>query len=451
MTEIALGLGWICFVISVVWIFKSSKKWTLAEASQAGILENLKRMELDKQNLSSKLNEREEDLNHLREERARLEAQVSESLKRIEEQKLQFEQSRRELENSFQALAAQALDKNSESFLKLATERLDRKSTEHDSLLEKKSDQFKQIVEPLMTSVKKLEDDMNKVEKERTQQFGKITEQLKFVTEASDNLRKEATSLSSALRRPEVRGSWGEMQLRRVVELAGMSAYCDFDEQVSVRKEGQLQKPDMLVHLPNERVLVIDSKAVLDAFLDAVEADDPEKKKDALIRHARNLRSRVKDLSKKSYWDQFENTPDFVVLFVPNEALLAAAVEVDRDILEDALAEKIIISTPTTLVALLKAVAYGWQQDKVAENAQQVILAAKELYERMGPWMKYLSDVGIKLNASVKSYNDCIGSLDRRVIPSVKRMKELGLHEASDFVEPNEIELNSREVKELTE
>ena len=188
-----------------------------------------------------------------------------------------------------------------------------------------------------------------------------MTEGLKSVSEVSERLRVETSTLTTALRRPEVRGSWGEMQLRRVVELAGMTSYCDFSEQVTSRSEDQLLKPDMVIHLPNHRQIIVDAKAVLDAYLDAIEASSDEDKKIALKRHANNVRSRVKDLAKKSYWDLFENSPDFVILFVPNEALLAAALEVDRNLIEDAMKEKIIIASPTTLVAVLKAIAYGWQ------------------------------------------------------------------------------------------
>ena len=334
-----------------------------------------------------------------------------------------------------------------DQFLKLATERLDRKSVEHKHSLSEKTEEFQKLVSPIKDLMSKLENDFSKVEKQRIEQFTAINEQLKSVGVASEALRKEASSLTTALRRPEVRGSWGELQLRRVVELAGMSQYCDFEEQVSVRKDDQLQKPDMLVKLPNSRSIVIDSKAVLDAYLDAAEAENPEDRKVALERHAKNLRSRVRELSRKSYWEQFESAPDFVVLFVPNEALLQAAVEVDKNILEDALKEKIIVATPTTLVALLKAVAYGWQQESVAANAMQIIESSKELYERVVQWVKKLSDVGTKLQSTTKVYNEAVGSLERRVLPSARRMKELGLSELSDVPNLNEVDLNTREIK----
>lgn len=393
--------------------------------------------------------ERESELRQLYSEKTQLETKLSEREESYKREAGKLKEQQEELEKSFKALASQALESNSDQFLKLATERLDRKSVEHKHLLSEKSDEFQKLVNPIGEVIKRLESDISKVEKDRLEQFTKITEQLKSVTDASDSLRKEASSLSSALRRPEVRGSWGELQLKRVVELAGMSQYCDYEEQVSVRKDDSLQKPDMLVRLPSDRVLVVDSKAVLDAFLDAVEADTPEARKVALERHAKNLRGRVKELSKKSYWDQFENTPDFVVLFVPNEALLQAAVEEDRDLLEDALADRIIVATPTTLVALLKTVAYGWQQESIAENATAVIKTSKELYERISKWADKFGDIGSKLQSATKSYNEAVGSLEARVLPSARRIKELGLKEMGELPVVSEVDLNARELKAI--
>ncbi|MAF91939.1 MAG: DNA recombination protein RmuC [Bdellovibrionaceae bacterium] len=387
------------------------------------------------------------EIRELEARNTQLETTLKEREESFQREKRSFQEQKEELEKSFGSLANKALESNVDQFLKLATERLDRKSVEHKHSLSEKTEEFQKLVSPIKDLMSKLENDFSKVEKQRIEQFTAINEQLKSVGVASEALRKEASSLTTALRRPEVRGSWGELQLRRVVELAGMSQYCDFEEQVSVRKDDQLQKPDMLVKLPNSRSIVIDSKAVLDAYLDAAEAENPEDRKVALERHAKNLRSRVRELSRKSYWEQFESAPDFVVLFVPNEALLQAAVEVDKNILEDALKEKIIVATPTTLVALLKAVAYGWQQESVAANAMQIIESSKELYERVVQWVKKLSDVGTKLQSTTKVYNEAVGSLERRVLPSARRMKELGLSELSDVPNLNEVDLNTREIK----
>jgi DNA recombination protein RmuC len=230
-----------------------------------------------------------------------------------------------------------------------------------------------------------------------------------------------------------------------------MSPYCDFEEQVTTRSEEKILKPDMVVRLPNERVIVVDSKAVFDAFLDASQTDIPDKKQEALIRHAKNLRLRVQDLSRKSYWEQFENSPDFCVLFIPNEALLAAAVEIDRDIIEDALKDKIIIATPTTLVALLKAVAFGWQQNQMTENAQKIIASAHELYERVVVWVDHFGKVGDRLQSAVKSYNDSVGSMESRVLPSVRRMQDLGLKPGKEVALLEPIDSLPRVVSDIVE
>jgi DNA recombination protein RmuC len=341
------------------------------------------------------------------------------------------------------------LESHSENFLKLASERLDKKNIEAQSTFQQKVVEFQALLSPVKDTLSKIQTDLSKVEKERIEQFSRITEQLFQVTQTSEKLKDETSQLAKALRRPEVRGSWGEIQLRRVVELAGMNAYSDFEEQVSVHAQDEqqnlrLQKPDLVVKLPNQRTVIVDAKAVLDAFLDAVEAATPELKQKALERHAKNLRSRVTDLSRKSYWEQFDHSPEFAVLFIPNEALLSAAVEIDKTIIEDALKEKIIIATPTTLVALLKAIAFGWQQNQLAEGAQQMIDKVSEFYERLTPWLKHLGKLGDALNAAVKSYNESVSSLDSRVLPAAKKIHELGFKDKPVLLETPEIETNAK-------
>ncbi|MCB0348453.1 MAG: DNA recombination protein RmuC [Bdellovibrionales bacterium] len=360
------------------------------------------------------------------------------------EQEKHFKTMQEAAKDSFQAIASQALDKNNERFLHLAKERLEQKTIEANSQLDQKTLKFEQMVKPISDLLSKMESDFQRIERERGEQFGRLTEGLKSVSDISEQLRLETKTLTSALRRPEVRGSWGEMQLRRVVELAGMTSYCDFSEQVTGRLEDQLLKPDMVIHLPNNRQIIVDAKAVLDAYLDAIEAETEENRKVALIRHAKNLQSRVKDLAKKSYWDLFENSPDFVILFIPNEALLAAALEIDRNLIEDAMKDKIIIASPTTLVAVLKSIAYGWQQEKVHQNAQHILDTAKEFYDRLQPWLKNLDLLGGKLESAVKSYNDSMGSLESRVLPSARKIKDLGFQDRVDLPQLKGVEKTVR-------
>jgi len=354
------------------------------------------------------------------------------------------------MEQTFKALASESLQKQSEIFLSLASERLDKKTVEARGLLEEKTATFNKLVEPIERALSQVQREMSAFEKSRSEQFGQISEQLKNVVNSSETLQKEAQSLSFALRRPEVRGSWGEIQLRRVVELAGMSAHCDFEEQVSVKTEKGYQRPDMLVRLPNDRVIAVDSKAVLSAYVESLETENADQRKILREKHAQNLRLRIRELSQKAYWEQFSNTPDFVVLFIPNEAFLEAAVEVDRALLESAWQENIIVATPTTLVALLKAIAYGWQQNEMTKNAEKIIEAAKEFYDRLLPWIEHMEKVGVRLEDAMKSYNDSIGSLETRVLPSTRKLKELGLKSDKEVPDLSPVTTSSRPIKKLT-
>lgn len=416
--------GWVAFAVT---LFLAARRWSLLSRREAELAAAEAKLQQATESYEKRLVEQKQDTEF------RLSSQSAEFEKRLQSQKQDFEKSLQLIQERFQAVSGQVLKAQSEDFLRLAAERLDKKTVEGQAAFDQKVQNFQKLIEPIRESLTKVETDLKNVEKERATQFGQMREHLLQVAQQSESLRKEAQQLGTALRRPEVRGSWGEIQLRRVVELAGMSPYCDFEEQVVTKTEDSVLKPDMLVRLPNERVIVVDSKAVFDAFLDAVQTEVPEKKAEALARHARHIRTRVQELSKKSYWEQFENTPDFCVLFIPNEALLAAAVEVDRDVIEDALKERIILATPTTLVALLKAVAFGWQQNQMTQNAQKIIDSAHELFDRVGVWVDHFGKVGDRLQSAVKSYNDSVGSLENRVLPSVRRLQDLGLSSGRDI------------------
>lgn len=382
-------------------------------------------LRLQGRDFQNEVNELRGQIHELQKESALESLRLSEGERRLTEQRDLLAKAQDQFQTVFQNLAGKTLHESSEAFLRLAKERLDQKSTEAKGTFDEKISQFQKLVDPIRETLRKVEEDLAKTERVRAEQFGSMTNHLIQVAQSSESVRKEAGLLTSALKRPEVRGSWGELQLRRVVELAGMSRHCDFEEQVNVQTGDGRQRPDLIVHLPNGRDIVVDSKAVLDAFLLALEAETDEKKRIYLESHARNLRTRVQDLAKKAYWEQFEKSPDFAVLFIPNEALLSAAVDVDRSLIEDALDLKIVIATPMTLVALLKAVAYGWHQDKMAQEAKTILTTSAELLSRLKKWLDHLGGVGAALEKATDSYNKAVSSLESRVMPSARRIEEL--------------------------
>jgi DNA recombination protein RmuC len=273
----------------------------------------------------------------------------------------------------------------------------------------------------------KTEHQLQEFDKARRESHGSITSQLESLGAAQKALSLETRNLVQALRRPEVRGQWGEITLQRLVELAGMQQHCDFVTQSHTKTETGAIRPDMLINLPEGRQLVVDVKTPLDAYLEATEAEDDTKRKTALLRHANVVAGRVRELSSKAYWNQFDSSPEFVILFIPGDQFLSAALTEKPELLDDALRQNIILATPTSLVALLKAIAYGWQQVALTENAEQIRKLAVDLYERLATYTGHINDMGKKLEGAFKSYNQSIRSLESRVLPSARRFTELGI------------------------
>lgn len=360
---------------------------------------------------------------------------------------IQSKQNRAEMENGFQSLAVQVLNQQSEAFLKLATERLDRKTVEAKGVFDEKTSAIQKLVEPIEKTLSQVQNNLSEFERRRVEQFGQLSEQIKNVARSSESLQKETQVLSNALKKPEVRGSWGEMQLRRLMEIAGMSSHCDFSEQVSVATEKGALRPDVVVHLPNKRILVVDSKVVLTPFLEYLEATNDEQRQRARLKHLAHVKAKVKELAQKSYWDQFPESPEFAILFIPNEAALHIALEDDRELLEAGWKEKVIISSPTNLIALMKAVAYGWQQQEVAENAQKIFANTQDLFDRLVIWLDHFKKSGARLAESVGSYNQSVASLESRVMPAIKRIQTLGTSSTKEIPEVNFIETQVRDLK----
>ncbi len=345
----------------------------------------------------------------------------------------------------FGHLSSEALKSNNDTFLKLAQEKLKQFQISAQNNLTEKEKAISELLKPVREALSKTEQQIREIEKERKHSFGELSQQIKSLAEAQESLQSETRNLVTALRRPEVRGKWGELTLKRVVELAGMVEHCDFDEQRQIGDQDRLSRPDMLVHLPDERQIVVDAKTPLDAYLNAIEAQDEAVKTVELERHARNLRERVKELASKAYWNALPRTPDFVVLFIPGEQFLSAALQIDKTLLEDGLTRKVIIATPTTLVALLRAVAYGWRQQSLEKNAEQVRELGEALYKRLATFTEHLSSLGDKLSATVSHYNKAVGSLERQVLPGARKMEELGIEAKKKIDSPEPIDKALRE------
>lgn len=377
----------------------------------------------------------------LKEALARIEAQREAELKAAAEKLALLEEAKAKLQDSFKALSSEALSKNNESFLNLAKTTLEKYQEGAKGDLEKRQQAINKTVEPVGEALKVFNERVAKIEERRTETDAGLREKLQQLAESQVQLSKTTGSLVQALRAPQVRGQWGEMQLRRTVEMAGMLNYCDFEEQASVETaDGQRQRPDMLVRLPNERQVVVDSKVPLAAYLDALESKDPDAQTLRMKAHARHIRDHIKGLSAKSYWSQFENTPEFVVLFIPNEAIFSAALEQDPSLIELGVLNQVIIATPTTLIALLKAIAYGWQQDAIAREAKEIAALGKELYERIGVVAGHFAKVGKSLDQTVGHYNKAVSSVESRLMVTAKKFEALESASADELPEVKAIE-----------
>ncbi|HAY99947.1 MAG TPA: DNA recombination protein RmuC [Opitutae bacterium] len=372
---------------------------------------------------------------------ARLEAQHAAELKSAEEKLALLEQARAQLKESFQALSSEALSRNNESFLNLAKSTLEKYQEGAKGDLEKRQEAIHQTVEPVGLALKAFNERVEKIEERRTQTDASLKQQLQQLAESQVQLSRTTGSLVQALRAPQVRGQWGEMQLRRTVEMAGMINRVDFLEQASVDSaDGQRQRPDMLINLPNGRQVVVDSKVPLAAYLDALQSDNPDVQKERMIAHARHIRDHIKGLSAKSYWTQFDNAPEFVVLFIPNETIFSAALEQDPMLIEQGVNNQVILATPTTLIALLKAIAFGWQQEAIAREAKEIAALGKELYERIGVVTGHFAKLGKSLDQTVGHYNKAISSVESRLLVTARKFEALDSAAPDPLPEPAAIE-----------
>ncbi|MCK4358841.1 MAG: DNA recombination protein RmuC [Candidatus Cloacimonetes bacterium] len=388
---------------------------------------------------------KQEEIDILRSAKTVAETKFQEAQKNIEEQKQLLKKATEQLTDTFSALSANALKSNSEEFLKLAKQNL-------ETILEKTKSEFGKeaiagTLEPLKETLQRYDKEIKEMEGARQKAYGGLQEQLSNLVVTHEKLKSETSALVNALKRPHVRGRWGEITLKRVVELVGMSEHCDFTEQISIDTEEGRLRPDLIVNLPGKRSIVIDAKAPLKFFLDANEAKTDEERESAMLSHAKAVRDHMNALAKKDYWRQFEQSPDFVVLFLPGDSFFSAALELDRSLIEDGINSKIIIATPTTLIALLRTVAFSWQQQQVAENAKLIAEVGAELYDRVCTFQEHLGKIGSNLDSAVNTYNKAVGSFSSRVVPGAKKLQELGVKQTKKEV--TEIEPIETTIREL--
>ncbi len=376
---------------------------------------------------------------------AQLQAQLIAEQRIGEERERTFDEAKDQLEASFSLLSGEALKRNTESFLQIADARLRQQETRAEGDLAARQQAVENLLKPITETLQRTEQQIRQVEQERKQSFGALDKQLHLLMEDQRALRAETHSLGQALKRPDLRGRWGEISLRRLVELAGMVDRCDFQEQPHVVNEQGTQRPDMVIHLPDDRQLVVDAKTPLDAFLAAQQADSSEQRTSRLRKHAANVRAQVRSLAGKAYWEQFKRSPDFVVMFIPGEQFLTSALDHDETLLEDAMRQRVIIATPTSLIALLRAVAFSWRQLNMLKNAEEIRQLAEQFYHRVGNFNEGLGRLGKSLQKAVEEYNRSVGSLERQLLPAARRLSELGVSGPKSVDAPEPIEKQIRQ------
>ena len=423
--------------------------WLLARSRTAALEDSNATLAQDLAAARTALQRHSEENRTLAEARAALTSRLEAERESAAEKQQLLLDATEQLKMQFKALAATALESNNANFLELAKSTLAKVQSEAKGELEAREKAVETLVKPITESLKQVDQQVRDLEKSRAEAYGSLTAQVESLMKTQASLQTETGNLVKALREPQARGRWGEMQLHRVIEMAGMLEYCgDFQEQVTVTSDDRRYRPDVVVRLPGEKHIVIDAKAPLTAYLAAMEAPDEVTRKARLTDHARQIRQHIDQLSAKTYWAQFQPSPEFVVLFLPGEVFFRAAMDVDAELIEYGVSQKVIVASPTTLIALLKAVAYGWNQKNLAERAREISESGKQVYERLCKMAGHIEDVGKKLGGAVKSYNEMLGSLERRVFPAARKLSDLDRSLSSDLLpELEQLEPTPRELE----